>query len=450
MKRALTVLIALVLLGAGWLAWRAVHLLPVGAGYLAKALCSEYFVAGRRDPEAILADIRDIDPSFAWIGYRLDDSAGRVIGVVGPDLVTATAVHRAGIGCTIARGIRPEELGPLPGDLAGGLAAGDPFAVLPENPSLERVLDDAFSEPSPASHRQTRAMIVLRDGRIAAERYAPGFGRDTRLIGWSMTKSITNNLVGLLVADGLLDPDAPAPVAEWQTAGDPRGDITLAHLLQMSSGLDFEEIYAAGSATTEMLFASYSAAAVAAQAPLAHVPGTRWYYSSGSSNILARIVRDTVGGRLEDVQRFTRERLLSPLALTSMVLETDASGAQVGSSFSYATARDWARLGQFWLQDGVWDGKRLLPEGWMKWSTSPAPAAPRGEYGAQFWLNAGADGVDPPLPGLPRNMFYASGFNGQFVAVFPDQQVVVVRLGFATDESWNNREFMSRILAALN
>ena len=132
-----------------------------------------------------------------------------------------------------------------------------------------------------------------------------------------------------------------------------------------------------------------------------------------------------------------------------MVIEADSSGAQVGSSFSYATARDWARLGQFWLQDGVWDGQRLLPEGWMRWSTTPAPAAPHGEYGAQFWLNAGRNGEHRPFSALPPNMFYASGFNGQSVSVFPDQEIVVVRLGFTTDDSWSSGEFLGRVLAAL-
>jgi CubicO group peptidase (beta-lactamase class C family) len=449
MRRTLTLLAVLVLLALAWAGWYAVRMVPIGAGYLAKALCSEVFVAGRTDPEAIFADVGDIDPAMAWLSYRLDRSARRAVGYIGPGLGSTTAVYREGVGCTIAEGIRPEELRPLPPAYSFAVAAGDPFPVWPEKPALERVLDEAFREPAPDSHRQTRAVIVLHQGRIAAERYAPGFDRDTPLIGWSMTKSVTNNLVGLLVADGLLHLDATAPVPEWQAEGDPRRAITLADLLRMSSGLDFEEVYAPGSETTEMLFASYSAAAVAAQAPLAYPPGERWYYSSGSSNILARIVRDTVGGRLEDVQEFTRERLLNPLGLSSMVLETDASGAQVGSSFSYATARDWARLGQFWLQDGVWNGERLLPAGWLEWSTQPAPAAPHGEYGAHFWLNAGRDGAHQPMPGLPDNLFYASGFNGQIVAVFPEQEVVVVRLGFTTDDSWRNAEFLREVLASL-
>lgn len=449
MKRPLIVLAVLLLAGLAWVGWQSSRLLPVGAGYLAKALCSEVFVAGRDDPEIIFRDVGDIDPTFAWVSYRLDRAAGRAIGFVGPGLAETTAVYRAGVGCTIATGIDADELEPLPRALSDVVPAGEPFPELPKNPDLERVLDDAFSEPQPDGKRRTRAIVVLHRGRIAAERYAPGFDRDTPLIGWSMTKSITNNLVGFLVADGLLDPAAPAPVPEWQAAGDPRRAITLAHLLQMSSGLDFEEVYGAGSKTTDMLFASYSAAAVAAEAPLAFAPGERWYYSSGSTNILARIVRDAVGGQLQDVQRFTRERLLQPLGLASMVIEADSSGAQVGSSFSYATARDWAKLGQFWLQDGVWDGERLLPPGWMVWSTAPAPAAPHGEYGAQFWLNAGRNGAHKPFPALPPNMFYASGFNGQSVSVFPDQEIVVVRLGFTTDDSWDGGEFLERVLAVL-
>jgi CubicO group peptidase (beta-lactamase class C family) len=450
MKRLLIVLAIVALSAMAWLGWQFGPLLHIGTGYLAKTLCSEYFVAGRTDPEGILADVRDIDPAFGWVSHRLDGAAGRASGYIGPGLAATTAVYRDGVGCTIATGIDADALEPLPHGLSADVPAGDPFAVLPRNPALEQVLDEAFSEPTPSSHRQTRAIVVLHRGRIAAERYAPGFGRDTPLIGWSMTKSITNNLVGFLVADGLLELDAFAPVPEWRSPGDPRREITLAHLLQMSSGLEFEEVYAPGSKTTDMLFASYSAAAVAAAAPLAHRPGERWYYSSGTSNILARIVRDTVGGELRDVQAFTRERLLKPLGLVSMVIETDASGAQVGSSFSYATARDWARLGQFWLQDGVWNGERLLPAGWMDWSTKPAPAAPHGEYGAQFWLNAGKDGEHHAFPGLPPNVFFANGFNDQIVAVFPDQEIVVVRLGFTTDNSWNNTEFLGRVLTVLD
>jgi CubicO group peptidase (beta-lactamase class C family) len=289
----------------------------------------------------------------------------------------------------------------------------------------------------------------MHQGQIVAERYAVPFDRDTPLIGWSMTKSITNNLLGLLAKDGRFELDDPAPVPEWQTSDDSRKAITMRQLLQMSSGLDFAEVYNPGSVTTNMLFTEPSAGEYAAAAPLGYQPGSRWYYSSGTTNILARIVRDMVGGTAAAVHDFTRRRLYQPLGITTMVLEPDASGAPVGSSFSYATARDWARLGQFWLQDGVWQGQRLLPEGWMEWSTEAAPAAPKGEYGAQFWLNRGAPGKDRPSPNLPETMFMANGFNGQSVVVFPDQDLVVVRLGFTTDDSWNLDAFLLGVLEAL-
>ena len=439
---------ASVLLGIAWLAWQVGAALPMATGYIAKTMCSETFVAGRRNPEQIWSDIQDVDSLFSWAGYEVDGSARRASGTAIFGLWETTAVYREGLGCTIARGVDPDRLETL---TAGTSTTPTALPVAPKtNPNLEAALDWAFSEPSPDSHRMTRAIIVLHRGRIVAERYAPGFDQNTPLIGWSMTKSITNNLIGLLIGDGLLHLDQPAPVPEWQEQDDPRAGITLAQLLQMSSGLDFEEVYAPGSDATNMLFASYSAAESAAAAPLAHEPGTHWYYSSGTSNILARVVRDTLGGSLEKTLTFTRARLLEPLGITSMVIEPDASGALVGSSFSYATARDWARLGQFWLQDGIWNGERLLPEGWLEWSTTPAPAAQKGQYGAQFWLNAGRNGQHRNFPGLPSNMFFAHGFNSQIVAVFPDEELVVVRLGFTTDDSWSDTEFLSGVLAALD
>jgi len=446
--------LVLLVLMIALLAWQAGKVLPMGAGYIAKTMCSEHFVAGRDDLEHIWSDIVDIDPLFKWGDYELDSEAARVSGFIGPGILKTTAVYREGLGCTIASGVSPETLQPLPpGHLSDPRANHESAPALPVfgqlNSVLEAALDEAFSEPSEISHRQTRAVLVMLKGQIVAERYAAPFDRDTPLIGWSMSKSITNTLLGLLAKDGRFKLDDPAPVPEWQSDDDPRKAITMRQLLQMSSGLDFAEIYNPGSVTTNMLFTEPSAGEYAAAAPLGYEPGSRWYYSSGTSNILARIVRDMVGGTVASVHEFTWRRLYGPLGITSMVLEPDASGAPVGSSFSYATARDWARLGQFWLQDGRWQGQRLLPESWMAWSTEAAPAAPNGEYGAQFWLNKGVAGTGRPSPDLPQSMFMANGFNGQSVVVFPEQDVVVVRLGFTTDNSWDLDAFLLQILAAL-
>jgi len=451
MKITIRILLALVLAAALLVAWQASRVIPIATGYIAKTLCSEHFLAGRKDIARIWSDIQDIDPQFGWGEFELDEESRRVTAWFGPGLMKTTAVYRDGLGCTLASGVEADDLHSL---TAGSTSPAPARQALPvamsENPDLETALDEAFSEPTGSSHRQTRAIVVLHGGRIAAERYAPGFDRKTPLIGWSMTKSVTNTLIGLLVKDGLLNPDDPAPVPEWRSPGDPRGEITLRQLLQMSSGLDFEEVYEPGSDATRMLFDSPSAAAFAAAAPLAHEPGTVWSYSSGTSNLLARIFRDAAGGSLMSSFAYMQSRLFEPLGIQTMVLEPDASGSPVGSSFSYATARDWARLGQFWLQDGAWNGVRLLPPGWMEWSSLPAPAASMGQYGAQFWLNAGRDGAHRAFPDLPASMYFANGFNDQIVAVFPEQEVVIVRLGFTTDGSWDNNGFMSAVLNALD
>jgi CubicO group peptidase (beta-lactamase class C family) len=450
MKIALKILLLVVALTAATLIWQFIRVAPMATGYIAKTICSEHFVAGRDDIEHIWADIRDLNPVFGLGNFDLDTTAARASGYFGPGLAKTTAVYREGLGCTIAVGVEPGSLEPLPASAPD--RTGRPLLLLAadvRNPALEAVLDEAFSEPSAESHRQTRAVVVLKGGRIIAERYAPPFTRETPLIGWSMTKSVVNTLIGILVRDGLLELDAAAPVPEWRDSDDPRSRITLRHLLQMSSGLDFEEVYEPGSDATNMLFTEFSAAGYAAASTLKYEPGTHWYYSSGTSNILARVIRDTVGGSTADVREFTQRRLFDPIGIRTMVLEPDASGAPVGSSFSYATARDWARLGQFWLQGGMWQGERLLPEGWMEWSATPAPAAPMGEYGAQFWLNAGIEGRHRAFPDVPESMFFANGFNNQIVAVFPEQELVVVRLGFTTDGSWNDNAFLSAVLETL-
>jgi CubicO group peptidase (beta-lactamase class C family) len=433
-KRWIKAVLVLLVAAVAWLAWQAGKVMPMGAAYIAKTMCSEHFVAGRDNLDDIWSDILDIDSSFTLGNYELDTEAARVNGFFGSGILKTTAVYREGLGCTIAAGVAPDSLLPLPPGQLAGAGSDQKLSVSGvRNPLLEAALDEAFSEPSSESHRQTRAVVVLQDGQIVAERYAAPFDREMPLIGWSMTKSITNNLLGLLAGDGHFDLDDPAPVPEWQADDDPRKAITMRQMLQMSSGLDFPEVYSPGSATT-----------------MGYEPGSRWHYSSGTSNILARIVRDMTGGTAADVHEFTRRRLYNPLGITTMVIEPDASGAQVGSSFSYATARDWARLGQFWLQDGMWRGERLLPEGWMDWSTVAAPAATEGQYGAQFWLNRDVGGKGRPSPELPESMFMANGFNGQSIVVFPNQNIVVVRLGFTTDNSWDLNAFLVDVLAALD
>ncbi len=319
---------------------------------------------------------------------------------------------------------------------------------------LARALDDAFSEPDPARPRRTRAVVVVREGRIVAQRFARGITVETRLLGWSMTKSITAALAGILAGEQRLDLFAPADVPEWQSAGDPRAAITLDQLLRASSGLAWDESYEAGpfrSDVIAMLYRSgrHDMASFAASKPLAHPPDTRWSYSSGTTLIVSGILRRALGGSEDAVGRFARTALFDRIGMRSALLESDASGTAVGSSYSFASAHDWARFGLLHLRDGVWEGERLLPSGWVDYVRTPTPAAPHGEYGAHWWLNAGAaGGGDPPNRSAPRDLFYASGHDGQVVAVVPSRDLVLVRLGVTPgDGRYDLDAFVAEVIA---
>jgi CubicO group peptidase (beta-lactamase class C family) len=316
---------------------------------------------------------------------------------------------------------------------------------------LHDVVADAFRESPGTAPRRTRAVVVVHGGRIIAERYASGYGPHTRFTGWSMTKSVTNALVGILAGRGALAVSATHLRPEWTGPGDARAAISLHHLLTMSSGLQFDESYSPRGGATRMLFVAPDAAAVAAASGLSHEPGAHWSYSSATTNIISAVVRSTFRSQ-EDYLAFPRRALFEPTGMSSAVLEPDPAGTFVGSSFMYATARDWARFGLLYLEDGVWNGERILPEGWVEYSVSPAAAAPLGRYGAQWWLNAGepADTTRRFWPQLPRDVFWASGFQGQYVAVVPSRDLVVVRLGVTADEqAFDMGEFLHRVLGAL-
>jgi CubicO group peptidase (beta-lactamase class C family) len=270
----------------------------------------------------------------------------------------------------------------------------------------------------------TLAEIVVHKGEVVHETYGPDTGPDTTLISWSTGKSVTQALVGIAVRDGLLDLDAPAPVPEW--AGDARSAITLRQLLHMTSGLRFVEDYVDDTIShcIDMLFGAGQAdvAAYAAALPLDYEPGTVFSYSSGTTNIICRIVGEAVGGGEEGMRAFMARELFEPLGMTSADPRFDAAGTFIGSSFLYCTARDFARFGQLYLADGVWDGRRLLPKGWVDFARTPAPAPVEEDfgYGAHWWLWDGH--------GFPGT-FAAHGYEGQYIIVRPDRDLVVVRLG---------------------
>jgi CubicO group peptidase (beta-lactamase class C family) len=273
--------------------------------------------------------------------------------------------------------------------------------------------------------------VVVKDGAVVAERYAPGIGVATPLLGFSMTKSVVNALVGILTQQGLLTPSFIAPVAEWRGATDPRREIEIEHLMRMTTGLALDETNSGFDASSQMLTLYDDMAAFAVKAPLIAEPGTRWAYSSPTTQILARIIRDTVGGP-EQTLRFAWRELFNPLGMRDVTLEFDGSGTLQGSSYMLASARDWARFGLLYLQDGVVGGKKILHEDWVDLS---AAATLDTDYGAGFWTNRSEHerAKRRVAMGIPRDAFFAFGDMGQRIVILQSQRMVIVRLGDSVD-----------------
>ncbi|MXO65707.1 serine hydrolase domain-containing protein [Altericroceibacterium endophyticum] len=324
--------------------------------------------------------------------------------------------------------------------------APEVMATIAEKPgtdreTLARRVDALFTREDLG---ETRAVILMHAGEVAAERYAEPYDADTRFLGWSMAKTVTGVLTGILIAEGRLQLDEDAPIPRWRRAGDPRGDITIRQLLQMRSGLRHAETAPdiTQADTVRMLFLDgrdHMAQAAEAQ-PLEFEPGTQFTYSTANSIVLMDIAARVLapGGspdqRREQVAAFLQSRLIAPLGMDSMRAEYDASGTMIGGSMIWANARDWAKFGELLRHGGSERGIQLVPRGWVNFMTSPSPAAP--DYGASLWLNRESDTHRTVLfpDRLPESIFAAVGHQGQYVIVWPEKKLTLVRLG-QTEES---------------
>ncbi len=413
----------------------------IGAAYKAKLLCTNTFFAGREPEQVLREDLSGPEKFiFTSIDYTHQSVSAWFLGVM-----KQQAFYLDGLGCVWSADIEEHKFRTLTNEWADALKVNPVtinHSVFLENfthpafdqQQLKTAVDNTFLEPDLDVPTRTRALLVVYQGQLIAERYASSITKNTPLQGWSMTKSVMNALVGILVKQGKLSIDQKAPIPMWAGTDDPRSSITLDQLLRMSSGLEFDEIVGVDvTDLSEMLFRSRDVAAFAIDKPLIHPPDTHWQYSSGTTNIISRIAREASGGSTADVVRFLRNELFIPLGLQKAIIEPDSSGNLIGSSYMYATARDWAKFGQLYLQDGIWEGKRLLPEGWVKYSSTPTLAAPKGQYGAHFWTNGGINSTSEnrPFPSLPGDLYYADGYKGQRVVIIPSHQLVIVRLGWS-------------------
>lgn len=453
-------LVIVVLIGAAGAAvrFRLDRAISAATESIAHQLCTVTFVSNI-DPDAYYREAIAPARGFRVLnrGIRYDvDKLRKEVTVDFLRNFGGYAVYRGETGCVIAHegeyippimdAARNEEIAAVLPDIAG------PDVVEPKNDKLKAALDRAFAEPDHGPRRHTKAVVVLHKGRIVAERYAPGIKLDTSLLGYSMSKSVVNAMVGILVRQGKLKVDGPAPVDEWKDASDPRHVISIENLMRMTSGLDLDETNTGFDIASQIMTLEGDMAGAAARAPLKALPGNRWHYSSPSTLILSRIVKNNTGGA-DGVERFARRELFAPLGMKAMTLEFDGQGTPFGSTFFLGRARDWARFGELYRLDGVIEGKRILPEGWVKWSTTPTVESPEG-YAAGFFTNQGdSRGAKARVKdGFPADSFFAQGALGQRTVIVPSSNLVVVRMGVTQDFSnadYGVARLVSDVIAAV-
>ena len=285
--------------------------------------------------------------------------------------------------------------------------------------------------------RKTRAVLVLYKDQIIAEKYSEGFTKDSRLLGWSMTKSIMSTVFGILEHQQKINIQDKAPVESWQN--DARKEITIHNLLQMNSGLEWDENYNEISDATKMLFLERDMTKVQEEKPLIGKPNETWNYSSGTSNLLSGILRDQFNNH-QSYLDFWYAYLIDKIGMNSMILESDLAGNYVASSYAWATTRDWGKFGLLYLHNGAWNGEELFTKEWVDYVTTPTPTS-NGSYGAQFWLN-----TEKQLKDVSQNMYFADGYQGQGVYILPDEDLVIVRFGL----SWfEENEFLKGIIQSI-
>jgi len=423
--------------GAGYLAISPPALLKVATNYSAKIVCSNVFIAGRDAEEVLALDVQAPGhPVLKQISMRVDEDRQRIETRVFGFFAPAVSQYRPGLGCT---NLHEAELTAV--EMADPAAPGS--GIWPEgnevadvSPAVQAVLEDAA-----LTGQGARAVLVLHQGRIIGEAYGAGFDAETPLLGWSMTKTVTAGLIGTLIQSGdmaLTDLGATSYPA-W--AQDDRADVTVADLLGMESGLQWNESYGDVSDVTKMLYLNDDMAGFTAKQPAEAAIGRTFNYSSGTSTMLSRIWQDQVGA---DSLAYPRKALFDPLGMSSAILETDAADTFVGSSYMYASARDWARYGQFLLQKGAWDGAQLVPEGFVDWMFEPT-AASGGTYAkGHLWLEA--PGEQPPF----EDAVWLYGHDGQTIGIFPSRDLVILRMGLTPSKTgYSELPLVKAVIAAL-
>ena len=422
----------------------AAELVDVASGYRALFTCSAHFVAHRELADILRVEL--VDTRAFKLPAPVIDEQRRLVTAQGADGQVAIAAHRQSMGCTL---LPPDwgidavidlphvELEPVP-DMSGiGFPEGDRVS-LRTTPSQDALLLRAFDGTSFGSGTVTGAVVVVRDGEMVAEGYGNGFEAHSGYRTWSTAKSISATLIAIAVRDGLMKLGSPAPVVQWQSPADPRRQITLVNLLHMSSGLD-----SGSNNSNAIYFGGAAVGSAVTRTELEAPPGTRWQYANNDTLLLLRALRHVLKSHHRYL-RYPYDELFHRIGMYHTRMEIDHAGDFVGSSQVYSTARDLARFGLLYLNDGIWNGERILPKGWTHFVAQSAPkrAAVRGQpgYGAHFWL------LDQ-LPGIPKGTYTTSGSKGQYVTVLPERNIVVVRTGVDPEgKRWDQPAFVKEVL----
>lgn len=425
--------------------------MQTAAGTVAHNVCSSTFVSGLPAQATFDEMVKPmLGPAGALAGFTLDRGQGVVEGRMGL-FARSRAVYTPGFGCRLDD---PRNIpAPTPRPVAAPVD-GDGFApaapVETSDPAIRAAIDRVFAETLPGAPKRVKAVVVVMDGRVVAEQYAPGFGVDTPVMSFSVAKSFTNALLGVLVRQGRLRMDRPPGAPEWAGPGDPRGAITSEDLLRMQSGLNAAETGSGFDPASQMLYArNPDMAAFASAHPRKAPPAKAFEYTSADTLILDRLIGRVVGGGPAGVRDFAERELFAPLHMGGVTMEFDGAGTFVGSSHVYAPARSYARFGQLLLDDGVTrEGVRILPPGWVAWSRRSALGA---GYGAGFWTNDGPseEAAWRVAHGFPKDGFFASGNLGQRIYVAPSARLVVARFGYSTPPSFGFRDDVALIAAAI-
>lgn len=414
------------------------------SGYASKYMASSVLV-GKRSAASVVSNDLDMPlVKLATTEFNTQE-AKATASVYG--LMTRKAIDRQGLGTVLVNNdyqqgeiyLQPNRnstpiIKPYP---IGHLAPKDTLFSEVDYSKLQKAVAVAFENNE---IQKTRTLLVLYKGHLLTEKYADGFSKDTPILGWSMTKSVLATCFGILEHKGKLETDWQAPIAEWKN--DERKEITLNHLLRMQSGLEWNEDYATISDATKMLFLDSDMTLAQKDKKAIAKPTEIWNYSSGTTNLLSGILRQQFRTQQEYLD-FPYASFIDKIGAHSMLIEADLKGNYVGSSYAWANTRDWARIGQLYLNNGSWNGEQLFSEEWVNYIATPTQFS-NGKYGAHFWLNSNGF-----YPDVPRDLYSMNGFQGQYVFVIPSKELVVVRTGLAENPVFDVNRFLSSLIETI-